>query len=200
MVLYADPATSNKDKPTLKSKALNSCKAVCLVGYYDFHFYIYKAYVDNTSNSNFIDWIYNGRDYLKLQTSLKPYIENNSLQDPFYQQVFKPLLRGRAKELKKSPISLIPDDRDKGDKWVRIEATLEPLNRNGQLIFNIEEKEDPHMKRMVAQFKGAKATSRILDGPDSVEGAVFILKKDVALMNAGNQIEGVEHEYSNKKY
>lgn len=200
IIIYADPATSNKDKPTLKSKANNSCKVVAIVGYHDFNFYVYKAYDDNMSNSNFIDCLYNAVDYVRQQTIIKAYIENNSLQDPFYEQVLKPLIRSRARELRKSPLSIMPDARDKGDKWMRIEASLEPLNRNGQLIFNIDEKEDPHMKRMVAQFKGAKATSRVLDGPDAVEGAIFILKQNVALMLSGKQIEKVEVYESDKKY
>jgi hypothetical protein len=200
VVGYADPATSNNDKPALKSTANNSCKALAIVGYSDFNYYVYKMYVENTSNSNFIDWIYNAKDYVGLQTIIKLYIENNSLQDPFYQQVLKPLIRERAKALKKPGVSLIPDEDKKGDKWIRIEATLEPLNRNGQLIFNIEEKEDPHMKRMEAQMKGARATSKRLDGPDALQGAVQKLKTHVALLNSGKQIEKVELDEDGKHY
>ncbi len=200
VVSYADPATSNNDKPSTKSRANNSCKAVALVGYHNFIYYVYKVWVNNTSNSNFIDWIYAAKDYVGLQAIIKMYIENNSLQDPFYQQVLKPLIKERAKQLKRPMISLLPDEDKKGEKWVRIEATLEPLNRNGQLVFNIDEKEDPHMKRMEAQMKGAKANSKRLDGPDALQGAVQKLKATIALLNAGRQIEKVDIDESDKKY
>lgn len=189
---YADPSTSNRDKPTLKSNLNNSCKANVIIGYKDFNFYIYKAWVDHTSQANFIDWLYNAKDYVGVKTVLKPYIENNSLQNDFFQLALKPLIRARGKELKRVGINMLLDERKRGDKWSRIEATLEPLNRSGQLIFNIEEKEDPHMKRLVAQFKAAKATSKILDGPDAVEGAVSLMKEQLALLIAGKQIEAVE--------
>jgi hypothetical protein len=197
---YADPATSSKDKPTLKSNQNNSCKAYVIIGYKDFTYYVYKAYVDHTSQSNFIEWLYNGRDYVGVKTHLKPYIENNNLQDGFYQMALKPLIREKGRELKKPIISMLPDARDRGDKWTRIEATLEPLNRNGQLIFNIEEMEDPHMKRLIAQLKGAKATSKILDGPDALEGAVSLMKDQIALMIAGKQLETIEGDFNAHRY
>ncbi|MGQ0739132.1 MAG: hypothetical protein ACT4OJ_08755 [Bacteroidota bacterium] len=199
VITYADPATSNKDRPTLKSKAKNSCKAVVTVGYHKENYYIFKAFVDNTSNAKFIDWIYAANDWVGVQSVNKKYIENNSLQDPFYQQVFKPLLRERAKELKKLPIHLIPDDRNKGDKWVRIEATLEPLNRNGHLIFNKDQEDDPHMKRLAKMFTSAKPTSRLLDGPDAVEGAVHLLKGMLSQLLEKKKIEPVEISNS-KRY
>lgn len=200
VVQYADPATSNKDKPTGKSKMLNSCKAVVLVGYHKGDYYIYKAFVNNASNASFIDWNYAVNDYVGVQTTNRRYIENNSLQDPFYQQVLKPLLRERGWELRKPVIHLLEDKRDKPEKWTRIEGTLEPINRNGHLIFNIAEQDDPHMKRLVAQFKTAKATSQILDGPDAVEGAVYLLKSKIAELISAGVWEAVEVDSNPKRY
>lgn len=200
VVTYADPATSNRDKPTGKSTANNSCKSVVVMGFHKETYYIYKCFVDHTSNSKFIDWIYAANDWVGPQTINKKYIENNSLQDPFFQQVFKPLLKERAKELKKPQLHLIPDERVKPDKWTRIEGTLEPLNRNAKLIFNKDEMDDPHMKRMVAMFKGAKPTSKLLDGPDAAEGATHILKNDIARLIEGKPIEGVDFDKNSKRY
>ena len=39
-----------------------------------------------------------------------------------------------------------PDEDKKTDKATRIEADLEPLDREGMLIFNEAEKDNPHMK------------------------------------------------------
>jgi hypothetical protein len=188
VIIYADPAPSNKDKPTVKSKATNSCKAVWIVGFFELKFYVYKGWLDVTTNSNFIKWLYEGRDYVKQKTNGKTqvycYIENNTLQDPFYQQVLLPLIFEEGKT-RKDVLGVIPDDRSKPDKYFRIEGSLEPLNRMGNLILNIDEKDDPHMKRLEAQFKSVSPNSKTMDGPDAVEGAVHIAKNKL-LMTAGS--------------
>jgi len=180
VVQYADPAPSNKDKPSIKSKAQNSCKAVVLIGYNNLKFYVYKAYVDNTTNSNFIDWMYAINDYAKDAKLLYSFIENNTLQNPHYEQVLLPLLFEKGKE-NKGVLGITPDDREKPDKWARIEGTLEPLNRLGLLILNEDEKNNPHMQRLAAQFLAAKSTSKELGAPDAVEGGVFKLKIMIAV-------------------
>ena len=184
-VVYADPSPSNKDKPSLKSKAHNSCKAVVVLGYLNEKIYLYKCWVDNTTNSNFIDWLYAAKNYVAGATQLYTFIENNTLQNPFYEQVLLPLIYQKGKE-NKGTLLISPDDRDKPDKWFRIEGTLEPLVRMGLLIFNSALKDDPHMKRMEAQFKSASANSRTMDGPDAVEGGVKIIQDKVATAAVGD--------------
>lgn len=181
IVVYADPSPSNKDRPTQRAKVQNSCKAVWAVGYHNDKYYVYKGFVDTTTNSTFVDWLYAQRNYVANAAQSYFFIENNTLQDPFYEQVLLPLIHAKGKE-NKGVLGVTPDDRKKPDKYFRIEGTLEPLNRLGQLIFNIEEKEDPHMKRLEAQFKSVSANSKTMDGPDAIEGAVFILKQKVSLI------------------
>lgn len=176
VITYADPSPSNKDKPSLKSKVQQSCKAVVVIGFYNMKFYVYKVWVDTVSNSTFLDWLYAAKDYVNNATQLYTFIENNSLQDPFYQQVLLPMIAAKDKELN-THLNVIPDDRDKPQKWFRIEGTLEPLNRSGNLILNIAEQDNPHMKRLVSQFLGAGANSKVLDGPDAVEGGVYKAKE-----------------------
>ena len=175
LLQYADPATSNKDKPSAKSKANNSCKGTGLMGYYKDKFYLYNCFLDNMNNSHFIDGLFELKQYAKNEI-LYSCIENNTLQDPFYEQVLKPLV---AKKIKETGIqlSITPDDEKKPEKWFRIEADLEPLVRLGQLVFNIKEKNNPHMKRMETQFLKAKPTSKELGGPDIVQGAVRMIRK-----------------------
>lgn len=181
VIIYADPSPSNKDKPTLKAKVQQSCKAVVVIGYYNMKFYVYKAWVDTVSNSTFLDWLYESKAFVGNATQPYTYIENNSLQDPFYQQVLLPMIAAKDKELN-THLNVTPDDRDKPEKWFRIEGTLEPLNRMGNLILNIAEKENPHMKRLQAQFLSAAPNTRIMDGPDAVEGGVFKAKEKVRIM------------------
>jgi hypothetical protein len=199
VVVYADPATSNKDKPTQKSKKQSSCKSVFIVGALDLKFYVYKGFLDHTTNSKFIEWMYASRDYISNKTQAYFYIENNTLQDPFYGQVLLPLIFEKGKELK-SILPITPDDRNKGGKWVRIEGTLEPLNRLGLLILNQDEKENPHMKRLEAQFKSASATCRTMDGPDCIEGGVHVLKNKMILNSEAGAITMIARHKNPKRF
>lgn len=185
VIIYADPSPSNKDRPALKSKAKNSCKAVSVIGTLDLKFFLYKCFVDVTTNYSFVEWLYAARDYVVQQSRGKVqvyvYIENNTLQDPFYQQVLLPLIFEIGTQ-RNNMLGVTPDDRAKPDKYFRIEGTLEPLNRLGQMILNEEEKNDPHMKRMETQFLSVSPNSKTMDGPDSVEGGVHIAKNKILLL------------------
>ena len=183
-MVYADPSPSNKDKPSLKSRSKNSCKAVVIVGYHNLKFYVYKAFVNVTTNATFVDWLYATEDYIAGKAQPYTFIENNGLQNPFYEQVIMPLIFEKGAE-KGHVLGVTPDDRIKPDKYFRIEGTLEPLNRMGLLILNIDEKEDPHMKRLEKQFKSVSPHSKTMDGPDAVEGAVHKLKNMVAVAAVG---------------
>lgn len=197
-LVYADPSPSNKDKPTIKSKAQNSCKAVVVLGYSNLKFYVYKCFVDVTTNNNFIDWLYAANNYVSNTTQLFSYIENNTLQNPFYEQVLLPLIFQKSKDYK-SPLYITPDATDKPDKWFRIEGTLEPLVRLGLLVFNIDEKDDPHMKRLESQFKTASPNSRALDGPDAVQGGVKIIQTKLSIAASG-AVECIKRPPNKKRY
>lgn len=170
LVAYADPATSNKDRP----KVGGSFKAIFLMGYKEGKYYVYTGFLDQVPNEQFVDWFYAIRDYVNNRCQVYYYIENNTLQDPFYQQVFIPLFT--KKGIEKGIIGIIPDTRKKPDKFIRIEGNLEPINRNGQLIFNEEEKNNPNMQRLEEQFLLINPQMKSpADGPDSIEGGKFML-------------------------
>lgn len=174
-VVYADPSTSNKDKP----KAGTSFKAVWLIGFKDGKFYVYYGYLDQVSNATFVDWFYQIKNYVAGKTQLYYYIENNTLQDPFYEQVFIPLFSQMAVE--RGALSISPDVRKKPDKFTRIEGNLEPLNRVGSLVFNIDERHNAHMKRLEEQFLLINPQLKSpADGPDCIEGGVFKLNEKIA--------------------
>ncbi len=178
VIIYADPSPSDKDKPSAKAKVQQSCKAVGIISCYNNKVYVHKAWVDQVSNSTFLDWLYEAKSIVtnaaeKFGTLCIVYIENNTLQDPFYQQALLPKIAEKDKILN-THLNAKPDDRIKPPKWPRIEALLEPLNRNGNLILNKEEKDNPHMKRLDEQFRSAGPNTKIMDGPDMVEGGAFI--------------------------
>lgn len=198
IIIYSDPSTSNRDKPVRASNSRTSCKAVWAVGYLDGKYYVYRGYVDTTSNSTFVDWMYELWKWSRDKTQPYTYIENNTLQNPFYEQVLLPLIAEKA-AANGGQLPVTPDTRDKPDKWFRIEGNLEPLNRLGNLIFNIDEKDNPHMKRLEAQFKSASANSRTMDGPDAIEGAVHIIKQKTMVASAGG-IQTFARPHNKKRF
>ena len=201
LVAYGDPATSNKDKDRGMGK--NSFKSLVLVGCIDLKYYVIACFLDQVTNANYVDWFYSIEKQVEAQSarfSHKPmlysYIENNTLQEPFFEQVFKPLFFQKSKEHNRM-ISIIPDGRKKPDKFVRIEGTLEPINRLGLLVFNAKEKENPHMMRLVEQLKSVSPQAKIIDGPDALEGAVAMTNTRRAYMGG---IELFERPVNNKRY
>lgn len=189
-VAYGDPAPSNS-----KNKA-TSFKAVFLIGYFDGTFYVYTGYLDHVVNDEFVNWYYYLRDYVADRTQLYNYIENNKLQDPFYEQVFIPLFSDKART--KGHIGIIPDTRRKPEKFDRIEGNLEPLNRRGALVLNIDERDNPHMRRLEGQFLLInRAMKSPADGVDCIEGGVWILNQKISTLAADAYTVGARR--TNKK-
>lgn len=176
LIAYSDPATSNKDRS--QSKGKTSFKALFLMGEKNGLFYVIHGFLNQVSNAEFTTWFFDMRDRIANKVQLNFYIENNSLQDPFFEQVFKPLFFQQGKERGFIPLS--PDDRKKPDKFVRIEGNLEPLHRNGQLIFNAAERNNPHFQTLEEQFKlFDEALKSPADGPDCIEGGFYLLNQSI---------------------
>ena len=171
LVCYGDPSTSNK------GKAGSSTKAVTLVGKVNTTYYVLKAFVDWCTNADFIDWYYQIRDWVNRRVPVFYLVENNSLQDPFYEQVFQPLIR-EENARRGDDLFITGDARPKTDKAARIEANLEPIDRNGAWLFNQDEADNPHMIELLDQFKLFEPTLPFpADGPDCLEGAVAEVKR-----------------------
>lgn len=194
IVAYGDPAPSNKVSKTPQRRN----KALFLIGILDGVCYVITGYLDSVSNAEYVSWYYNLKDYVDNRTQVYNAIENNSLQDPFYQQVFLPLFVDASK-YKGFTIPIIPDERKKPDKFSRIEGNLDPLNRSGNLILNEAEKGNPHMLRLEEQFKlVAPGLPSAADGPDAIEGGWFFANEKLASYAAGSLILG-EHQSHSKR-
>ena len=192
LIIYGDPAYSNT-----KNKA-SSTKAVWLVGKLKNVYYVIKGFVGRVTNAEYIEWFYILRQYVGNQATVYSYQENNSLQDPFFEQVFKPLIR-EANERKKDNLYIIGDGRAKIDKATRIEANLEPLDRNGQLIFNEDEKDNPYMIELRDQFSMFELTLPYpADGPDCIEGGINIIEQKTRELEPGISIGYKEFRNINK--
>lgn len=163
---YGDPAYSNSKKKG------SSPKALWLIGKLKGVYYVIKGFLAHETNANFIGWYFELDKYVAKQTNVYWYIENNKLQDPFYQQVFKPLLRDECAK-RRQQLFIKEDTRRKTDKATRIEANLEPIDRLGNWVFNEEEKDNPHMKELINQLKLFDLSLAYpADGCDAVEGGV----------------------------
>ena len=154
--------------------------------------------MDNASNDTFVQWFYDLRDWVASRSPVYYYIENNTLQDPFYSQVFIPLFAAKGKA-SGDYIGITPDTRRKPDKFARIEGGLEPLVRTGLLVFNEAERGDPHMQRLEQQFRAVTPKlSAPVDGVDATEGGIFIIRQK---MTAGiNQITYIPQPVNHKRF
>lgn len=170
LVAYGDPA------PGERGKKGSSTKGVALVGQHDGKLYVVKVFLDHALNAEFIRWYFDLQEFVGGKVPIYNYMENNSLQDPFFQQVFKPLVQQMSRE-RGETLVIKGDSQKKTDKATRIEANLEPLNRNGLLIFNAAEQDNPHMKRLAEQFTLFTLSLKYpADGPDLVEGGWRIIR------------------------
>ena len=193
LVVYGDPAPGeNKSKNS-------STKAAWLCGRLNGNLYGIKGHLDRGLNAEFIDWYFQLNEYVGGEVPVYNYMENNKLQDPFFQQVFKPLLLKRREE-KGEQIHIAPDEKKKTDKATRIEANLEPLDRNGALIFNVKEQDNPDMQRLVDQFKLFTLQLKYpADGPDCIEGANRILLDKMSELLPTDIINVKQFSNKNKK-
>ena len=170
LVIYGDPSPGES-----RAKKGKSFKAVSLLGKLDGKLYVIRTRLDKALNAEFIDWYVQLLESVQNKTNVYCYMENNKLQDPFFQQVFQPLVRKVRKE-RGIALHIAPDERRKTDKATRIEANLEPLNRAGNLIFNEAERDNPHMRELIDQFSLFTLSLRYpADGPDAVEGGNRII-------------------------
>ena len=174
IVVYGYPAYSNS---TTAKK--NSKKAVFALGYLKGTYYIIKGFCANETNDNYVEWYYTLKEWLGSTVPVYFVQENNTLQNPFFEQVFMPIVRAKN-NVKGDTLHLRSDERKKGDKATRIEASLEPLDREGRLIFNEDEKDNPHMQELVDQFKLFEMhLPYCADGPDCIEGGIFYINSKI---------------------
>lgn len=193
LIAYGDPAPSNS-----KNKK-GSLKSIFLIGFYKGQYFVVTGFLDHETNAEFVNWYCLIKEYVGEKTQVYNYIENNSLQDPFYEQVFIPLFAEAAKE--KGFLGIIPDTRTKPDKFSRIEGNLEPLNRMGALILNEKEKDNPNMVRLEEQFKAlTPQMSFPADGPDCVEGGYWITKEKMMSLQSDNFTIGRKVTNHKKRY
>jgi len=181
LVCYGDPSPSNNKKKE------SSMKAVWLMGLLRGTLYVIDGRLDHATNAEFVDWFYELSEQVPSSVMCYNYIENNSLQDPMYEQVICPLFNA-----KKVHINHFADTRKKPDKFMRIEGNLQPLHKSGRLVLNEAQKDNPHMRRLDEQFTMVTPLLPAnADGPDCIEGGYFILNKKQSINEQTMCLTGV---------
>lgn len=158
-----------------KHTTKNDFKAATLQGKWKDEYHILKAAVRQTTTSKFAEALVEIERYVNGAVPIFWVAEEVFLLD-----IIRNELQGMLKKLN-SKIIITPDTRSKGDKITRIEAALEPLNRNGKLFLNAKEKENPDMMILDQQFVALEYGNKRVhdDGPDSVEGGKFIIDSKI---------------------
>ncbi|VTP94896.1 hypothetical protein [Sphingobacterium daejeonense] len=173
LVCYTDPSFKDSKK--------NDFKATVLVGRWKDEFHVIKAFCDQTTTANMIEWHYQIAELVADRVPVYYMMEANFIQDTLINKFYE-----YSSEHDKKIIPLKGDQRKKADKFTRIETLLEPLNRNEKLWLNEKEKESLHMQRLEEQFLAIEAGSSAHDdAPDAVEGAVWIINNK-SIHNADN--------------
>jgi len=171
LITYNDP--SYKDN--------GDTKAIVLVGKNGSYYDVIWAWVRHASRLAMVKAHYLIDDILKSKTRNEGivhgknevicphYIEANLLQEELFMKEYHNEGDRRGVRLR-----IRPDKRAKGDKRGRIED-LSPIAESGCLRFNKRLQKDPDMINLRDQFLAFPSGHD--DGPDAVEGGIFILNK-----------------------
>jgi predicted phage terminase large subunit-like protein len=158
--------------PSFKHSATADFKATMLVGKTkEGQFHVLKAFADQTSVTQMVQWHYDIMDYIEGKVPALYYMESNFLQELLLDEFTK---TGKATG---NHIPIRGDARKKPDKFARIEA-MQPLFERGLVIFNQAEKKSPGFIALEQQLLMFEKGSRTHDdAPDALEGAVWMLSQ-----------------------
>lgn len=180
LVVYGDPATSNNASKN------SSFKSVCLLGRKKNITYVIKMFCKQCTQAEFIQAYYDMYTLVTASGCTASYhMECNSLQEGYYDTYYQPEFKRISNQLG-VPLYIQKDERVKGNKFARIESTLEPADRLGWLIFNKKEEENKDMEETKGQFQACSPTyGGAIDAPDCIEGGYKVLdrKAGIALSN-----------------
>jgi predicted phage terminase large subunit-like protein len=164
LVAYLDPG--------FKKTKTSDTKSWIMVGLYEGKFHVRKVFCGLASISEMIAWGYELDDYAKSKhAACQLKMEEVFLQDLLYKDF-------AAEGVKRNkPLAVSGDKRKKPDKDSRI-AAMSGYFERGNVFFDRAIEEDHHCKALIEQLtsfeQGVKCRK---DGPDALEGAVFILQQ-----------------------
>lgn len=169
LIIYTDPS--------YKSGPKNDFKASVLVGRRQGAFWIIGVKAQQTTTAQMVmnvHELYYEAQQMGWTRHIPVWFENAGMPDDFETAVTTHAINNGWT----CPFQL--DGRDKGDKYARIETILEPLSRNGKLIFNIDIKDQAVGNLVVVQFLNFRKNLMVTehdDIPDAVHGAVTLINQ-----------------------
>jgi len=169
LVCYTDPSY----------KEASDYKATVLVGYKEGEYHILRSYVEQTTTAQMLKWHY---EIMKMvgDCRCQYYMEDVFIQDVIRKEMNESSKRSGMK------LHILGDKRQKQNKQTRIEALLEPLHREERLYLNSKERDRPGMVRLKEQFMAfAPGSNAHDDGPDAVEGAIWLINQKLQLAKSG---------------
>ena len=165
LVAYTDPSY----------KKNGDTKATALIGKYKDQYHVIKMYCANTTVAKMLDWNYQIKAFVGDKVPVFYIIEYPWIDDALKIEI------KAANKRHKTTIVPKADVRKKPDKFFRIEANLEPLNRAGKLIFNQDLQGSEDMETTEGQFLALSPKSKANDdAPDAVEGAKWIIDSKIS--------------------
>ncbi len=161
LVAYSDPSFKATEK--------SDYKATVLVGKKGLRRSVLKVFIGRVSAKQMFMWHYTMDDTVGDHTMIDHMMEANFIQD-MHLNLLVPLAEEKGRLLR-----LTGDHRSKPHKHQRIES-MQPIFENELIDFNITEKDNPGMIELINQLCAfEKGQSINDDGPDALEGALFIL-------------------------
>jgi hypothetical protein len=161
LIHYLDPSYKATDKSDYKFWVLLGRTGI----YYD----ILKAWGRKTDSKEMWEYAYEIDQWVGDKQTVYHSMEGNFIQEEIHKNELE-----RVEEDEGYALRLQYDHRKKDNKQERIE-TLQPLFKRGLIRFNEAERQNEGMKLLKKQLLAFQRGSRINDdGPDALEGAVFI--------------------------
>lgn len=165
--------------PSYKGTKTADFKSIVLVGKTGRYYDILKCFCRQCSTAEMVRGHYNMAALIPDKLYCRHYMEANFIQDLMLEEYW------REGEERGKTLRIRGDSRKKPDKEGRIE-NLTPFTEQGFIRFNQDEKQSTDMQELRNQFL-AFPDGEHDDGPDSVEGAVYLLNQHGGSEKAKNR-------------
>lgn len=155
--------------PSYKATMTSDCKAIGLIGKIGRFYDVIDIFDEQCTTPAMVKAHYKIADQIPEEIGVRHYMEANFIQDLMLEEYF------RHGEKVGHQLRIRGDKRKKPEKEIRIE-NLTSFTDMGYIRFNKQLKSNPHMQTLRNQFLGFPDKQMHDDGPDMVEGAVWLLE------------------------
>ena len=184
VVIYFDPSW--------KSSSKSDYKSVQILTKYNDKFFLLDTFTRQCSINTAIGWIYDQYDKYNNQ-GIVPYLymESNFAQELLWTEI-QTVTKERGYQL-----PVLFDDRQKGNKFARIESMSSYFER-GMIVIKNDLEKNPDCKRLLDQLLGFEQGSSMHDDSlDALESGIYFVNRNTRNFN-NNPI--IEYNEENIKY